>query len=126
MQHSTEIGHREISAKKTPKNDVFCVDPVPRFRSYDQSTETFRPRTGHNRLRRHVFNRLKVGTTDEHTRGTDSVTAQYLLQDWPSSEEPRPRFWLSPVPVHDKLYADLSTLRQTASEIFKLISESVR
>ena len=39
----------------------------------------FRLRTGHNRLRNHLFHKLKIGDTDQCRCRTESQTTEHLL-----------------------------------------------
>ena len=75
----------------------------------------FRLRTGHNRLKYHLFNKLKIGDTDECNCRTGKMTAKHLLQDCPTYAEQRKIFWPTPASFEDKLYGDINKLKLTAA-----------
>ena len=64
----------------------------------------FRLRTGHNRLRHHLFNKMKIGTTDLCNCGTAAMTAEHLMQECPTFEEQRKLVWSTPVSYRHRLY----------------------
>jgi len=75
----------------------------------------FKLRTGHNKLKCHLFNIFKIGTTDQYDCGTEKMTAELLLQKCPSFDEQRKFIWPYAVPLQDKLYGDINSLRLTTS-----------
>ena len=75
----------------------------------------FRLRTGHNRLNHHMFNKLRIGQTEQCPCKTGSQTTEHLLQSCPLHEVLRTRTWPDPIPVTRKLYGSLEDLRRTAT-----------
>ena len=75
----------------------------------------FRLRTGHNRLKHHLYNKLKIGDSDQCPCETSTQTAEHLLQSCPLFETLRTEFWPTPVPVNQKLYGSLEDLRCTVA-----------
>ena len=87
---------------------------------HDQVT-ILRLRTGHNRLRCHMYNKFKIGETDLCTCGTAPMTAEHLLQECPSYTNERTETWERAVTLQDKLYGDSVNLKLTTS-FFKRIN----
>lgn len=50
-------------------------------------------RTGHNRLRHHMYHKFKVGDSDMCTCGTAPMTAEHVLQECPSYKSERTETW---------------------------------
>jgi ribonuclease HI len=74
-----------------------------------------RLRTGHNRLRHHMYHKFKVRDSDMCTCGTASMTAQHVLQECPSDNSERTEAWEQAVTLQDKLYGDAVNLKLTTS-----------
>ena len=80
-----------------------------------EQVTVFRLRTGHNRLRSHLFNKFKIGTTDVCPCGTGKMTAEHVLQDCPDHLEERKRIWTTGVPFETKLYGNVDDLTRTVT-----------
>ena len=74
-----------------------------------------RLRTGHNRMRAHLFNRLKIGESDLCPCDTAPMTTAHLLQDCPLHEAFHQATWPTMTTLTEKLYGDLAGLRRTAA-----------
>lgn len=77
----------------------------------------FRLRTGHNRLKYHLFNKLKIGETDDCSCGAGKMMAKHLLQDCLTYTEQRRLFWPTPATFEEKLYGNVINLKLTAAFI---------
>ena len=77
----------------------------------------FRLRTGHNRLRHHLFTKFHIGESEQCPCKTGSQTTEHLLQSCPLYRTHRDRTWPEPTPVARKLYGGLEDLRRTATFI---------
>ena len=75
----------------------------------------FRLRTGHNRLRSHLYNKMKIGQTEMCPCDTAPMTAVHLLQDCPIHADIRQETWPETTQLKEKLYGDLAALRRTAA-----------
>ena len=62
-----------------------------------------------------MFNKLKLGDTDECNCGTGKMIARHLLHECPIYAEQRKTFWPTPASFEDKLYGDVSELKLTAA-----------
>ena len=77
----------------------------------------FRLRTGHNKLRRHLYNKLKIGDTDQCPCGENIEDTDHILQRCSLYNTQRQKIWPTPVEVTQKLYGTLEDLRSTAAFI---------
>ena len=77
----------------------------------------FRLRTGHNKLRRHLYNKFKIGETDQCPCGEDVQDTEHVLQTCSLYSTQRLRVWPTPVEATPKLYGALEDLRCTAAFI---------
>ena len=66
----------------------------------------FRLRTGHNRLRFHLYNKMMIGQTEMCPCNTAPMTAAHLLQDYPIHADLRQETWLETTQLKEKLYGD--------------------
>ena len=80
-----------------------------------------RLRTGHNRLRYHMYNKFKIGETDLCTCGTAPMTAEHLLQECPSYNSERVETWVRAVTLQEKLDGDAENLELTTN-FFKRVN----
>ena len=77
----------------------------------------FRLRTGHNKLRAHMFGKLHIGNTDVCPCGKQSMTAEHLLQHCPLHQDCRRNVWPEETPLRVKLYGTREDLQRTDSFI---------
>ena len=97
----------------------------PRYNSRDEyhlldrreQVCVFRLRTGHNRLNHHLYNKFRIGTTDQCPCERSQQTTEHVLQSCPLFQDLRAKFWPTPVPLLQKLYGNLADLRSTAAFI---------
>ena len=75
----------------------------------------FRLRTRHNRLKHHMYNKFKVGETDQCPCGRGTQTTEHFLQMCPSHEVPRKQIWPVEIPLSEKLYGSLVDLQRTVN-----------
>jgi ribonuclease HI len=75
----------------------------------------FRLRTGHNRLRYHLYHKFGIGSTDQCDCGTGPMTAEHLLQICPSFVNERNQIWPRAIPLQEKLFGSAGSLRLTAT-----------
>jgi len=77
----------------------------------------FRLRTGHNRLRHHLFTKMRIGPTDLCPCGDAPQTAKHILQDCRNLAAQRRQFWPTPIDIAQKLYGCQDDLQRTADFI---------
>ena len=83
----------------------------------------FRLRNGHNKLRHHMYSRLKVGDSSGCPCGEPRQDASHILQDCTLFKEARDRVWNSEFPLWRKLYGSRQDLEMTAAYIRETIHE---
>ncbi|CAG5129777.1 unnamed protein product, partial [Candidula unifasciata] len=76
-----------------------------------------RLRTGHNRLRSHMYNKFKIGQSAMCTCGLAPETTDHILQDCPIFNAFRQNIWPKETLVEVKLYGPLSELQKTVKFI---------
>ena len=81
-----------------------------------EQTTIFRLRTGHCRLRHHLY-RLKISHTDECPCGTGVQDPEHILQNCPTYVLERNRIWPQGASYQEKLWGPAAQLRATASFI---------
>lgn len=72
-----------------------------------------RLRTGHNRLRSHMYNKFKIGNTDTCTCGQAPQTAEHILQSCHEYDTLRQTYWPSETTLKTKLYGPRHELQKT-------------
>ena len=78
-----------------------------------------RLRTGHNRLRWHMFNKLRIGVSGRCDCGGAKQDAEHVLQDCNIFADLRYRYWPQSTSVEAKLHGCLSELINTANFILE-------
>ena len=81
--------------------------------SRKEQVTIFRLRTGHNKLKAHLFNMLNIGNTAMCDCSMEEETTNHILQDCPLYREERCKFWPQATPAHDKLFGDVAQLEAT-------------
>ncbi|KAK3756058.1 hypothetical protein RRG08_032981 [Elysia crispata] len=100
--------------------DLFMLrDSIYQLPRADQ-VAIFRLRTGHNRLKHHLFSRFKIGDGPNCPCGASRQDAQHILQDCPQLEEARRKYWPEPREMNQKLYGSALHLGITAEFINSL------
>ena len=82
-----------------------------------QQTIIFRLRTGHNRLRQHMYKRFKVGDTEICPCGQAPQNTEHVLQTCSSHRQLRARTWPNHTPLERKLYGTTEELALTVDYI---------
>ena len=77
----------------------------------------FRLRTGHNKLRCHLYSKFKIGETDQCPCGENVQDTEHILQSCSLYKTQREKIWPTPEEVTQKLYGTLDDLRRTAAFI---------
>ena len=72
----------------------------------------FRLRTGHCRLKSHLFNKMKIGESGRCPCSGD-MTPEHILQDCPAYKNLRDNIWPEGTSLHQKLFGDLEDLCRT-------------
>ena len=85
--------------------------------SREGQTIIFRLRSGHNRLKKHMHTKFKIGTSPNCPCGNITQTAEHILQDCPLHAELRQQTWPKPSTLHDKLNGTEYNLTQTVKFI---------
>ena len=70
--------------------------------------------TGHSRLLAHLSRLGQLSPTDEWPCSTSAQTPEHLLQPCPTFDVQRSQIWHSAVTLHEKLWVQVTALRQTA------------
>ena len=91
-------------------------DPV-RWLSRKQQTTIFRLRTGHNRLRHHMFNKLKIGENDLCACGLAPQNTEHVLQSCTLLSDLRTEIWPTNGTLAQKLYGTKQELTCTTDFI---------
>lgn len=78
-------------------------------------TVIMRLRTGHNRLRQHMFKKFKIGDTDMCPCGLAPQDSKHILQDCPQMDELRRGYWPEETSLGEKLYGTADALLTTAA-----------
>lgn len=102
---------KSVRKPPTPAQDDYHVMDRP------EQVIILRLRTGHNRLRNHMYTKFKIGESAMCTCGLAPQTADHILQDCPKYDISRRSFWPRETTVEDKLYGPLSELKQTVKFI---------
>lgn len=76
-----------------------------------------RLRTGHNRLRSHMYTKFKIGNTAMCTCGQTTQNAEHILQECTEYEISRQAYWPQKTTLEQKLYGPLHELQRTVSFI---------
>ena len=82
-----------------------------------QQTTIFRLRTGHNRLRQHMYKRFKVGDSEICPCGQAPQNTEHVLQTCSSHKQLRARTWPNHTPLEKKLYGTTEELALTVDYI---------
>ena len=75
----------------------------------------FRLRTGHNRMRAHMHNKLRIGPTEMCPCNTGPMTTQHLLQDCPTQDALRKTMWPDQPALRMQLFGCREELQRTAA-----------
>ncbi|GFS02137.1 COG4 transport domain-containing protein [Elysia marginata] len=78
----------------------------------------FRLRTGHDRLKHHLFSRFKTGDGPNCPCGANRQDAQHVLQDCPLLDDARLKYWPEPREINQNLYGSALQLGITAEFIY--------
>ena len=84
-------------------------DPIHRM-TRSQQTIIFRLRTGHNRLRQHMYKRFNVGDSEICPCGQAPQNTEHVLQTCSSHRQLRARTWPNHTPLEKKLYGTTEEL----------------
>ena len=76
-----------------------------------------RLRTGHCRLRHHMFTKYHIGDTPMCPCGTADMTVEHLLQRCPIHQNIRAETWPTPTPMEEKIFGPVGDLCRTAAFI---------
>ena len=94
----------------------YKTDSYHRLNRGEQVT-IFRLRTGHNRLKQHMHNKLKIGESPTCRCGQSPETASHILQNCPLYDAAREQIWDDQTTPNTKLYGNTEDLRQTVQFI---------
>ena len=71
-------------------------------------------RTGHLRLRQHMFTKFRIG---ECHCGTSPMTVEHFLQDCQTHQNVRSETWPADTPVREKIYGPVENLQHTVAYV---------
>lgn len=95
---------------KHPKHQP--SDPYHHLTRKDQIT-IFRLRTGHNFLKKHMFNKFKLGGTASCSCAQEEEDAEHILQRCPRYADLRETHWPTTTDIRQKLYGTMIDLEKT-------------
>ena len=101
---------------KSDHPDSDPSDPIHGM-TRSQQTTIFRLRTGHNRLRQHMYKRFKVGDSEICPCGQAPQNTEHVLQTCSSHKQLRARTWPNHTPLEKKLYGTTEELALTVDYI---------
>ena len=87
-------------------------DPWHKLSRAEQVT-IFRLRTGHTRLKAHLFGKLKIGSTGLCNCKEADETVDHVLNECPLYIQKRTEIWPTPKTTAEKLYGSVQELRGT-------------
>jgi ribonuclease HI len=93
------------------KNDAYY-----KLSRHDQRI-IFRLRTGHSRMKQHMFRKMKIGTSDTCPCGMAPENTEHVLQACSLYQQARSSHWPQDTPLKDKLYGELAELETTVQYI---------
>lgn len=108
---SSEAERWSKTKENHPKNDAFLK--LPR----QSQNIIFRLRTGHNKLRQHMFRKLRIGDSEMCPCGTAAENAEHVLQSCPLYNQARTGIWPQEASLEDKLFGGLDQLSATVQFI---------
>ncbi|GFS14526.1 hypothetical protein ElyMa_004909500 [Elysia marginata] len=80
-------------------------------------TTLFRLRTGHNRLKAHLYKTYRIGHPDFCSCGEAAETVELVLQDYQNYRMLRQAVWSSPTDLQTKIWDTIEELEKTNSFI---------
>ena len=83
--------------------------------SRNEQVIIFRLRTGHNRMKHHLFHKFHIGETDQCPCQTGAMTTEHLLEICPLHEGTRRHHWEGGTPLRTKLFGSKEDLQRTAA-----------
>ncbi|GFR99825.1 hypothetical protein ElyMa_002801600 [Elysia marginata] len=103
LKHSSTPPSIVIGNKNT-----LSTTPRMQFTRAEQVT-IFRLRTGHNRLKHHLFSRFRIGDGPNcpcgaNRQDANHQDAQHVLQDCPLLDDARLKYWPEPREMNQKLW----------------------
>ena len=126
-QNDISTTYSEVKTIIKAKQQNLCKQNHPHSNRNDpyhlltrlEQVSIFRLRTGHYRLRNHLFHKLKIGDTDQCRCRTGSHTTEHFLLFCPNHESLRKQVWPDPTSMSQKLYGSLEDLQRTATFVGK-------
>ncbi|GFR74433.1 tigger transposable element-derived protein 4 [Elysia marginata] len=100
-------------------------DAIHKLSRAEQVT-IFRLRTGHNRLKHHLFSRFRIGDGSNCPCGANRQDTQHVLQDCPLLDDARLKYWPEPREMNQKLYGSALQLGITAEFIHLCLRPHLR
>ena len=121
--HQVTYGEAKTIVKEKQKRRWLQNHPNynPRDGYYQLSREDqvimVRLRTGHCKLRHHMYTKFHIGETSVCHCGTADMTVEHLLQHCPLHRNLRAETWPADTSVREKIYGPVEGLRRTANYI---------
>ena len=118
-EQTRPVDNRLVYESKCYKNNHPDSDPSDPIHGMTRSQQTiiFRLRTGHNRLRKHMYKRFKVGDSEICPCGQAPQNTEHVLQTCSSHRQLRARTWPNHIPLEKKLYGTTEELALTVDYI---------
>ena len=109
--------------KKTIIKNIRKKPPAPRddYHSLNRQQQViiWRLRTGHNRLKYHLYHKMKIGTSGGCECGSPKQDAEHILQHCSRLDTARKKCWATDTSLDTKLYGQLSELTKTSDFIIE-------
>ena len=124
-KEGTEMEQPDIPITYNQKKSMIKTYRKPQTPPHDdyhmlnrkEQVTIFRLRTGHSRLRSHMYTKFKVGTTNLCTCSQVPQTVEHILQNCTNYETLRNNYWLSETTKEYKLYGSIHELQKTVKFI---------
>ena len=125
QQESNQITYNEAKTLIKEKQQKRWLQQHPNYNPTDSYCQLSREdqvilmrlRTGHCRLRHHMFTKFRLGTTSVCPCSTADMTVEHLLQHCPTHQNLRTETWPTQTPMQKKIFGPLEDLRRTAAYI---------
>ena len=111
------IGKEKLKRRWLQHHPHYCASDAYYHLSRQDQVIMTRLRTGHSRLRHHMFTKVLVGDSPVCPCGAADMTVRHILQDSRIFQNLRDETWPSAPSVREKIFGSLEELRWTAAFI---------
>ena len=111
------IGKEKLKRRWLQHHPHYCASDAYYHLSRQDQVIMTRLRTGHSRLRHHMFTKFHIGDSPVCPCGAADMTVGHILQDCRTFQNLRDETWPSAPSVREKIFGSLEELRRTAAFI---------